>query len=167
MTAIERSNTLLLAVLSFSISVQIAAAFAQSGAGDPTAWPPTSDALEACIMAEERDLATGQACIGRSARECLKIAEREPIVHAEKCYGPEVAAWARLMKRYFDERPQGAKGKRVAEVQRAWLAYRELKCGYSEFHHGGPERGHVQKLICLMEETGRRAIELRSLRESR
>lgn len=135
-------------------------------AEDPR-WFPVSDALEMCLIEEEKSLATGQACIGKHARKCLEIAQREPIVHVEKCYAPEVAAWARLVKRYFDERPKDAKGKRIAEVQRAWVTYRDLKCGYVDFHYGGGDLGRWQSLICLMEETGRRAIELRSFRVAR
>lgn len=127
-------------------------------------WPPTSDVLEACIVAEERSYATGHACIGKAARQCLEVAQREPIVHVEKCYEPELAAWARLVNRYFGERPKDARGHRIAEVQRAWLGYRKLKCDHVDFHHGGGELGRSQSLICLLEETGRRALELRSFR---
>lgn len=127
-------------------------------------WPPTSDALEACIAEEEKSYSTGHACIGRHARQCLEIAQRDPIVHVEKCYEPERAAWARLVKRYFDQRPRDAKGQRIAKVQRAWLTYRKLKCDDVEFQHGGGDLGRSQSLICWLEETGRRAIELRSQR---
>ncbi len=97
-------------VLWASTASASAVAEARSGDGGETAWPPTSDALEACIVAEERSAAMGLDCIGREARRCLGIAQREPIVHAEKCYEPEVAAWARLVSRYFHERPQGERG---------------------------------------------------------
>lgn len=106
----------------------------------------------------------GHACIGKQARRCLEIAQREPLVQVEKCYEPELAAWARLVKRYFDERPKSEKGERIAEVQVAWLSYLKRKCDYVAFHHGGGDTGRWQKLICLMEETGRRAIELRAFR---
>lgn len=127
-------------------------------------WPPTSDALEVCIAEEEKSYSTGHACIGKHARQCLEIAQRDPVVHVEKCYEPELAAWARLVKRYFDQRPRDAKGQGIAKVQHAWLAYRKLKCDDFEFHHGGSGLGRSQSLICLLEETGRRAIELRSQR---
>jgi uncharacterized protein YecT (DUF1311 family) len=140
---------------------------AQPGKDNEIGWPPTSDALEACIVAEEKSYATGHACIGKPARHCLTIAQRDPIVHVEKCYEPELAAWARLVKRYFDERPKDARGQRIAQVQRAWTAYRQLKCEYLDFHHGGGDLGRSQSLMCRLEETGRRAIELRSFREHR
>lgn len=142
-------------------------ALAQPDSGGEIGWPPTSDALEACIIREEKSYATGHACIGKAARRCVEIAQREPLVHVEKCYEPEVAAWARLVNRYFSERPKDARGQRIAEVQRAWGTYRKLKCDYAAFHHGGPDRGRWQGLICLMEETGRRAIELRAFRATR
>lgn len=148
-------------------STASAVAEARSGDGGDTAWPPTSDALEACIVAQERSAAMGLDCIGREARRCLGIAQREPIVHAEKCYEPEVAAWARLVNRYFHERPQGEKGRRIAEVQKAWLGYRKLACDYAAFHHGGDPHGRAYALACLLDETGRRAIALRALRGPR
>ncbi len=154
-------------VMAICAATATAAAEARPGHGVETAWPPTSDALEACIVAEERSAATGHDCIGREARRCLGVAQREPIVHAEKCYEPEVAAWARLVNRYFHERPTGEKGRRIVEVQRAWLGYRKLACDYASFHHGGDPHGRAHALACLLDETGRRAIALRTLREPR
>ncbi len=144
-----------------------AAAAAPASTREEIGWPPTSDALEACLAAEERSAATGLDCIGREARRCLAIAQREPIVHAEKCYEPEVAAWARLVKRYFHERPRGERGRRIADVQKAWVGYRKLACDYASFHHGGDPRGRAHALACLLDETGRRAIALRALRGPR
>lgn len=137
---------------------------AQPAISNEISWPPTSDALEACLIREEKSDAAGQACIGKAARQCLEIAQREPIVHVEKCYEPELAAWARLVNRYFSERPKGVKGERMAEVQRRWQAYRIAKCDYAAFHHGGADHGRWQGLICLLDETARRAIELRNYR---
>lgn len=142
-------------------------ALAQPGLSGEIGWPPTSDVLEACLIQEEKSYATGHSCIGKAARQCLEIAQREPIVHFEKCYEPELSAWARLVKRYFSERPKGVQGERIAEVQRSWNAYRNLKCNYAAFHHGGADRGRWQGLICLLDETGRRAIELRTFRGDR
>ncbi len=154
-------------VLALPFCAATAAVAGPAGTLQEAGWPPTSDALEACIMAEERSAASGLDCIGREARRCLVIAQRETIVHAETCYEPEVAAWARLVRRYFHERPQGEKGRRIAEVQKAWLAYRKLACDYASFHHGGDERGRAHALACLLDETGRRAIALRALRGPR
>ncbi len=154
-------------VVALPLCAAAAGVVAQPGHRGEVGWPPTSDALEACIIAEEMASGSGLACIGREARRCLEIAQREPIVHAEKCYEPEVAAWARLANRYFHERPKGEAGKRIADVQKAWLGYRRLKCDYASFHHGGDVRGRAHALMCLMDETGRRAIELRSFRGPR
>jgi uncharacterized protein YecT (DUF1311 family) len=152
------------ALIALGLAWSVSATLAQPGPGSEIGWPPTSDALEACLIAEERSHATGHACIGRHARSCLDIAQREPVVHVERCYAPEVAAWATLMKRYVDERPKDARGQRLAEVQRAWLAYRKQACDYIDVHHGGGDLGRWQSLICLMEETARRTIALRSFR---
>lgn len=148
------------------LSCMTAPASAQPGTANEPHWPPVSDALEACLVEEEKNLTTGHACIGRHARKCLEIAQREHIVHVEKCYAPELAAWARLVNRYFNARPKDAKGKRIAEVQRAWVTYRDLKCSAINSHHGGGDLGRWQSQMCLMEETGRRAIELRAFRVS-
>lgn len=159
-----RANWTRSVILAMSMACCALGAFAQQNTVDDTHWPPTSDGLEACIVAEEKSYATGHECIGRFARKCLEIAQREPLVRAEKCYEPEVAAWARLVNRYFDARPRDARGDRIAEVQRVWRTYRDLKCRYVDFHHAGGDLGRWQSLICLMEENGRRAIELRSFR---
>lgn len=154
-----RSATLALGMACCAFEAQ-----AQQNQADDARWFATGDALEACIVAEEKSYATGHECIGRFARKCLEIAQREPLVRAEKCYEPEVAAWARLVNRYFDVRPRDARGERIAEVQRVWRTYRDLKCRYVDFHHSGGDLGRWQSQICLMEENGRRAIELRSFR---
>lgn len=125
------------------------------------------ETLEACIATEDKNMETGRACIGRLARACLEIAQRETTTEPEKCYVRERVVWDNLVKRYFSNRPKGAKGLQIARVQRVWARYRDMKCGYVRIHHGGGSLGRWQSAICLMEETGRRALELRSFQEGR
>jgi hypothetical protein len=117
------------------------AATAQPGHGGEANWPPTSDTPEACIEGEEKSSSTGRACLGKHARRCLAIAEREPLVHVETCYAPEVAAWALLVNRYVGQRPKDASDRRFMEVQRASRVHRKLRCDYVDFHHGGGDAG--------------------------
>ncbi|MDP2800727.1 MAG: lysozyme inhibitor LprI family protein [Phreatobacter sp.] len=139
-------------------------ALSQQRDEDEGEWVGLAEMLESCIGNARNDAGKRLACVGSFARTCIQRAENQTTMGTERCYMLEHRAWDALLNRYFRERPQGEKGTALVAVQRAWISYRDLKCGYFRIHHDGGSIARILAGNCMMDETGRRAIEVRAFR---
>jgi len=152
----------LLCVLPF-LSAAHPAAAQQRDEQEP-AWAGLVDGIEGCIVQAGRDPSRQLACIGEHARHCAAGPENQTTLGQEQCRMQELRAWDSLLNRYYRERPPGEKGRALMSVQRAWIAYRDLRCGYYSIYHHGGSIARLRAADCLLDETARRALELRGFR---
>lgn len=140
---------------------------------DPRFSPrPTLDCLEVNEGTPE-----ARACIGLSASDCM---ESTPIgsttVGMGFCLDAELTLWdARLNAAYKDlmahDRAQDAENKTyggyappmadaLRAMQRAWIAYRDMRCDYERSQWGDGTGGGPAAYSCLMHLTGEQALYL-------
>jgi uncharacterized protein YecT (DUF1311 family) len=142
-------------------------ALAQEMAFDPA---PT----EACLAAAPEDLAS---CIGHAADACmLENPQGETTMGMGFCLSQEWEWWdARLNAAYGELiatheagdaalKEEGLDVASIAdalrEMQRAWIVWRDASCDYERALWTGGTGGTVATAGCLMQMTGRRALEL-------
>jgi uncharacterized protein YecT (DUF1311 family) len=141
----------------------ICPALAQQRDEEEAGWVGFVEGIETCL-ADKRPLLThGYACIGRFSAACLRHAENQTTMGMERCYHDEYRAWDVLLNRYFRHGPQGSARYALQQVQRAWIAYRDRKCGFFRVHYAGGSIARWLAAQCMMDTTARRAIELRFL----
>lgn len=127
-------------------------------------WAGLVDGIEGCIVQAGRDPSRELACIGVHARHCAARPENQTTLGQEQCRMQEHRAWDSLLNRYYRERPPGEKGRALMSVQRGWIAYRDLRCGYYSIYHDSGSIARLRAADCLLDETARRALELRGFR---
>lgn len=132
---------------------------------DEAPWVGIVERIESCLADKRPILLRGQACIGVHWTPCLQRAESQTTIGMERCYLDEHRAWDALLNRYWRERPTGERGEALQQVQRAWLAYRDRKCGYFHVHHRDGSIARWLGARCAADTTARRAIELRYFRD--
>ncbi|MGL4239959.1 MAG: lysozyme inhibitor LprI family protein, partial [Beijerinckiaceae bacterium] len=130
-------------------------------------WVGMVDGLEACLADKRPLLTRGQECIGRFSSACLKHAENQTTAGVERCHLDEQRAWDALLNRYYRDRPQRHAGDAMQQVQRAWIIYRDRKCGYFRIHYAGGSMARWLEAQCMADATARRAIELRFFAQDR
>ncbi|MCA0405249.1 MAG: lysozyme inhibitor LprI family protein [Proteobacteria bacterium] len=136
-------------------------ALAQQRDEEEGGWVGFVEGMETCLADKKPLLTHGYACIGQFSAACLKHAENQTTASMERCYLDEYRAWDALLNRHYKDRPKGAAGQELQQVQRAWLAYRERKCAYFQIHYSGGSIARWLGAQCMMDTTARRAIELR------
>jgi uncharacterized protein YecT (DUF1311 family) len=139
----------------------ISPAFAQQRDEEEGGWVGFVEGIETCLASKKPLLTLGYACIGQFSAACLKHAENQTTAGMARCYLDEYRAWDVLLNRHYKDRPKGAGGQELQQVQRAWLAYREKKCAYFNIHYAGGSMAGWLAAQCMMDTTARRAIELR------
>lgn len=123
-------------------------------------------ALDGCFLpGQSRTTTLPEDCLGMHARPCLQQPGNQTTAGIERCYYDELLAWDLLLNRYYRQRPRGARGDVLVEVQRAWLRYRDQACGYFRAYYEGGSMARIMEAQCMMELTARRTAALRYFRE--
>ncbi len=136
-------------------------AIAQQRDEDEAGWVGFVEGLETCLADKQPLLTRGYECIGIFSRACLKHADYQTMIGMERCDLDEYRAWDVMLNRYFRERPKGANGAELQQVQRLWITYRDRKCAYFRSHYAGGSMARWLGAQCMADMTARRAIELR------
>lgn len=149
--------------------------FAASGASaQEVIFSPS--ATEACLAgaADER---AQRACIGLSAQTCMaETPGGETTVGMGGCLEREWQYWDARLNGIYQFRMAQAKSTdtemadlgatvpsqadALREMQRAWIPFRDGKCGYEYSQWGGGTGGGPAITACLMGETGEQALYL-------
>jgi uncharacterized protein YecT (DUF1311 family) len=130
---------------------------AQSSAADRTV-------VEACL-AEKAKASEQERCIGVIADACLEKGD-DPSTHGmADCSRREHAVWDERLNRIYKKLMRELDNPtrvRLREMQRAWIAFEEKKCG---FHYvAEPGSASIPMIAyCSMTETGRQALFLERL----
>ncbi|WP_149866415.1 lysozyme inhibitor LprI family protein [Tropicimonas marinistellae] len=128
-------------------------------------------------LAGAPDFVAQQACIGVAAEACMASNEMGyTTVGMGYCFDQELVFWdARLNAAYgplmqrekamdAEMTQLGATVPSLAEalrgMQRAWIPYRDATCDYERAQWGNGTGGGPATLACLMDLTGRQALEL-------
>jgi len=128
-------------------------------AGDPPR-PEVKAAVEKCLAEKEKANKPAEECIGAIADACLEKGEDDSTSGMIACHGNEADVWDERLDRDYQTLMRTTKGpekKRVQDIERAWLAFRDKKCGYRQPEDDG-QVGVITNVHCYMEETARQAL---------
>jgi len=128
-------------------------------AGDPPR-PEVKAAVEKCLAEKEKANKPAEECIGAIADACLEKGEDDSTSGMIACHGNEADVWDERLDRDYQTLMRTTKGpekKRVQDIERAWLAFRDKKCGYHQPEDDG-QVGVITNVHCYMEETARQAL---------
>ncbi|MCW2307223.1 lysozyme inhibitor LprI family protein [Rhodobium gokarnense] len=139
-------------------------------ASDDPAEPSPEDhqAVQECLEASRgaETLKIAADCIGVVANPCLDVPDNQTTYGMASCLQREERIWDSLLNDWYGSARQylSAELKRqFRDVQRAWIAWRDAKCGFEHAKYEGGTLGTVTGASCMLETTGARALELRSL----
>jgi len=129
--------------------------------------------VEACIRA-----GGGAACAGRAAERCIEATPGGyTTIGMSGCTDRERAHWDGWLNTVYQQlyaklaaqdaqsgshAPKQAEALR--EMQRAWIGYRDTKCGYEASQWGGGSGTGPAMMSCLLHETARQMLYLQSSR---
>ena len=135
------------------------------------------DGLEFSIAGTETCLSQigGAECIGISAALCMTATEGGASTYGMGgCLSKEADYWdARLNAAYQDLmrrarendgdfNPPQSQAEALRDMQRAWIAYRDARCGYEYSLWQGGTGGGPASVACYMEVTGEQTLYLES-----
>lgn len=128
-----------------------------------------AEALNACTSGYRSDEinAALTACTGQVARTCMDRAG-DTTVDMVLCHSQEQSHWGNMLNRTYaglrtrlDDDGQIA----LREMQLAWITARDATCGF----YARAGEGSIQSLNaaqCMLQETARRALQLRAIAEA-
>lgn len=133
-------------------------------------------AMQSCLDAAAEPVGK-YACIGMASDACQQVPGHDSTAGMTECLGAERGWWdARLNETYdklmashrdTDKATEGVAGAQpqapaLRAAERAWLAYRDAECAYQQGFFAGGSGAGPAVLLCEMDLTGRRAIDLRA-----
>lgn len=129
--------------------------------------------VEACIRA-----GGGESCAGKAAAQCIEATPGGyTTVAMGGCTDRERAHWDGWLNTVYQQlyaklaaqdaqapsyAPKEAEALR--EMQRAWIGFRDARCGYEASQWGGGTGAGPARLSCLLHETARQMLYLQSSR---
>jgi uncharacterized protein YecT (DUF1311 family) len=152
---------------------------ASAAQAQPDPHRPTAEErrwLAACIGTDAADTtaAIHGRCAGRLTGACLghdgapDLAQPEGRnSHPRSCAPIEAALWDEWLNRWFGEVVQAAPApaaNSLRQAQRAWIAFRDAGCRAEAMLAAGFV-GSDNAAACLLEQTARRALDLRRIRD--
>jgi uncharacterized protein YecT (DUF1311 family) len=145
-----------------------AAGAAPAAADDPAPGADERAKLTQCLDAVRKAESDPRACIGVVADPCLEQPDQATTMGTIACITRETRLWSeflaersRLVFALVDD--DGAE--RLREVEGAWSAYRDARCALGEALFPGGSLASVWAAECMLQEIGRRAIEMGTLHD--
>jgi uncharacterized protein YecT (DUF1311 family) len=149
-----------------------ALAAACSAASAQAEFEPTPDerkAIAACL-----ELVIGQPELKQMAERIGIVADPCPNAPGANtftivvCHMREQKIWDGYLNEWYGEAEKRLADEPAAltalkDAERAWIAFREAKCGYWEKRYAGGTFASVVTGDCMRVETGRRALEMRAI----
>lgn len=139
-------------------------ALAQTEApAEPAAELTDQQKVQQCLVAVTNAGSDPRACVGVVADPCLEGLGDAARDEAAVCMERETAIWAEHLDASVkelgtllgDSAPEA-----LAAVQESWVAYREKRCNFGNVLYPDSDFSLIWRATCLLEETGRRAVEL-------
>lgn len=116
-----------------------------------------------CLDAVGKAGSDPRACVGVMADACLEQPQNSEPDASEACIVGETGIWQELLQSRFEEARKALPDEsatRLEEVQASWATYRDQLCEIGTVIYSDQALVAVWRANCLLEETGRRAIEL-------
>lgn len=132
-------------------------------AGFASAAPGGGQAGERAAFAKCVAGKDARACIGNAAKLCRAQPGGETTMGMMDCAGRERALWdERLNGAYAALRGKASPTQATAlqQAQRAWMAYRDARCGFEATRYEGGSLAGVVAGNCFLQVTAERALEL-------
>ena len=157
--------------------IRIALAFgvlaaACSAASAQAEFEPTPDerkAIAACLerVIGQPELKQMAECIGIVADPCPNAPGANTFTIVA-CHMREQKIWDGYLNQWYGEAEKRLADEPAAltalkDAERAWIAFRDAKCGYWEKRYAGGTFASVVTGDCMRVETGRRALEMRAI----
>jgi uncharacterized protein YecT (DUF1311 family) len=157
--------------------MRIAFAFGVIAAACSAAWAqaefePTPDerkAIAACLerVIGQPELKQMAECIGVVADPCPDAPGANTFTIVA-CHMREQKIWDGYLNQWYAEVEKRLADDEAAETalkdaERAWISFRDAKCGYWEKRYAGGTFASVITGDCMRVETGRRALEMRAI----
>ena len=149
-----------------------ALAAACSAASAQAEFEPTPDerkAIAACLelVIGQPELKQMAECIGIVADPCPNAPGANTFTIVV-CHMREQKIWDGYLNEWYGEAEKRLADEPAAltalkDAERAWIAFREAKCGYWEKRYAGGTFASVVTGDCMRVETGRRALEMRAI----
>jgi len=122
--------------------------------------------VEACLERVNERKGTPIACIGRMSARCMDRPGGSSTKGMRICTDRETEAWDQVLNRNYKKvrrQVPGAAAKKLQEIQRAWITWRNEKCGFGYTLFEGGTLAGVAVGQCVMKTTAIRAFELGEL----
>lgn len=159
----EQRRVSLGAALAVLAAAMMTMASGTAAASEETPIPADEIAVRHCLDAVSKAESDARACIGVIADPCLDRPDESTAETTIACMDRETRLWERLLAtRYgeFSALLDGESGTHLEEVQEAWNAYRDRRCTLGELLYPEEPMADIWQANCLLDETGRRAIEI-------
>ncbi len=134
---------------------------------EPT--PAERNSIAQCIArtASERELKQMADCIGVAATPCVDAPDANTF-SLVACHMREQKIWDERLNVWYGEAQARLKDNASAsaalkDAQRAWIAFRDAKCGFWAKRYEGGTFASVAAGDCIRETTGLRALEMRAI----
>ena len=131
--------------------------------------PDERKAIAACLerVIGQPELKQMAECIGIVADPCPNAAGANTFTIVA-CHMREQKIWDGYLNQWYGEVEKRLVDDPAAltalkEAQRAWIAFRDAKCGYWEKRYAGGTIASVVTGDCMRVETGRRALEMQAI----
>ena len=160
MTAVRPMIALVLGAFLALGSAQIAGASEADNDGEDEAK------LRQCLEAVRKANSDARACIGVVADPCLEQPDRAGTDGMISCIDREITLWDRMLTDRFGNliaHLDDEAGEQVRAVHDIWEDYRDKRCALGETLFPEDSLSHVWGADCVLQETGRRAIEISTL----
>jgi len=102
-------------------------------------------------------------CINAASGLCQEKPEGQTTSGVARCNQREAAWWDEYLNSMYDQLEEALDPQVLSSLEkahRAWLSYRDAKCDFSYQLSEGGSMGQQFLSYCLLDETGRRAIDL-------
>lgn len=102
-------------------------------------------------------------CVGEINALCK---DQETTADALSCYHRHTAIWDRLLNDWYSEarkKLDPASSDALRNAQKAWITFRDEKCGFWTTRYSTGSYGGVIGADCIQQETGRRALEMHEI----
>lgn len=120
-----------------------------------------------CLDKIDPSTGTAEACIGSVADRCMELPGGASTLGMNECFRRETRLWDNMLNRDYraiKTLQPGEEFAKLRDVQRAWIAFRDLKCRYPYVAIKGTMASTLAA-SCMNTETARRAIDLMHWRQ--
>lgn len=146
--------------LFFALAFALSACATPQASADPL--PADPQLLRTCVMQAGSDRAALQQCVGVVTRACIAAEGGSNSFSDVLCRSAEADIWEAVIAE-STTRITGADpidGELLATSSQAWNAWREAECNYRAYEYGGGSGEQYDRIVCQLDLTSARAIDL-------